>query len=93
MRLPLTEHLLKTKRQATVLMFREIRPEYYAPLGVGIVRETARRTFQNPPKYFDTIQEAFQNIQTRIKTSIEIIKEKSWLLNNYGKQKSIFDFY
>jgi hypothetical protein len=93
MRLPLTEHLLKVKRQATVLIFREIRPEYYAPLGVGIVRETAKRTFQNKPKYFDTIKQALLDISTRIQTPIENIKEKSWLLNNYGKQKSIFDFH
>ena len=93
MRLPLTEHLLKIKRQATVLIFREIRPEYYAPLGVGIVRETAKRTFQSIPKHFDTIEQALQDISTRIQTPIEDIKEKSWILNNYNKQKSIFDFY
>ncbi|HDL02287.1 MAG TPA: hypothetical protein ENH20_00460 [Candidatus Pacearchaeota archaeon] len=92
MRLPLTEHLLKIKRQATVLMFREILPEYYAPLGVGIVRETAKRTFASKPKYFDTIKEAMQNMQTRIQIPIKTIQEKSWLLNNYRKQKSIFDF-
>ncbi len=92
-RLPLTEHLLKTKRQATVLTFREIHPEYYAPLGVGIVRETAKRTFASPPKYFDTIDEALKDMQTRIKTPINQIKQKSWVLENYGKQKSIFDFY
>ncbi|MFH0808364.1 MAG: hypothetical protein V1888_01990 [archaeon] len=92
MRLPLTEHLIKIKRQASVLMFREIRPEYYAPLGVGIVRETAKRTFQNPPKHFNTIEEALKDINTRIETSRETIKQKSWLLNNYGKQKTIFDF-
>lgn len=93
MRLPLTEYLIKIKRQATVLVFREIRPEYYAPLGVGIVRETAKRAFQNKPKYFDTIQEALQDIEKRIQTPIEEIEEKSWLLNNYGKQKSILEFY
>jgi hypothetical protein len=92
MRLPLTEYLMKIKRQASVLMFREIRPEYYAPLGVGIVRETAKRTFQNPPRYFDTIEKALSDINERIKTPIETIKEKSWLLNNYGKQKTLFDF-
>ena len=92
MRLPLTEHLTKIKRQASVLIFREIRPEYYAPLGVGIVRETAKRTFQNPLKHFNTIEEALKDISTRIETSIETIKQKSWLLNNYDKQKSIFDF-
>ena len=92
MRLPLTEYLIKIKRQATVLIFREIRPEYYAPLGVGIVRETAKRTFQNSQKSFDTIEEALKDIQTRIQTPTEEIKQKSWILNNYNKQKSIFDF-
>ncbi len=93
MRLPLTEYLTKVKRQATVLIFREIRPEYYAPLGVGVVRETARRTFVNKPKYFDTIDEAFKDMQTRIKIPMEQIKEKSWVLENYGKQKSLKEFF
>jgi len=93
MRLPLTEHLVKIKRQASTLVFREIRPEYYAPLGVGIVRETARRAFKNPPKYFDTIEDALDNISTRIQISIKIIKQKSWILNNYGKQKSLNEFF
>lgn len=93
MRLPLTEHLTKIGRQATVLIFREIRPEYYAPLGVGIVRETTRRAFQNQPKYFDTIEDALKDIQSRIQIPVEQIKQKSWLLENYGKQKSLSDFY
>jgi hypothetical protein len=93
MRLPLTEYLTKISRQASVLVFREIRPEYYAPLGVGIVRETARRAFKNKPKNFDTIEDALENIQTRIQISIKKIKEKSWLLNNYGKQKSLKEFF
>ena len=92
MRLPTTEHLTKIKRQATIFIFREIRKEYYAPLGVGVVRETARRTFNSKPKRFDTIDEAFKDMQTRIEISMDEIKEKSWTLENYGKQKSIFDF-
>ncbi|MCK5321473.1 hypothetical protein KAJ38_02750 [Candidatus Pacearchaeota archaeon] len=93
MRLPTTEYLEKIKRQATILIFREIRPEYYAPLGVGIVRETTRRAFANQPRYFDSIEDALKNIQTRIKISIEQIKEKSWILNNYKKQKNLKEFF
>ena len=93
MRLSLTEYLEKINRQATVLIFREIRPEYYAPLGVGIVREVTRRAFSNEPKYFDTIDEALRDIQIRTKTSIEQIKQKSWILNNYGKQKNLKEFF
>jgi len=92
MRLPLTEHLTKINRQATVFIFREIRPEYYAPLGVGIVRETTRRAFANHPKYFDTIEGALDDMKTRIQIPIEKIKQKSWILNEYGKQKNLSDF-
>ena len=92
MRLPLTEYLEKIKRQATVIMFREVRPEYYAPLGVGIVRETARRTFTNPPKHFDTIDDAIKNMKTRINVFPGNFKQISWILKNYGKQKTLFDF-
>jgi hypothetical protein len=93
MRLPLTEFLEKIKKQATVLMYREILPEYYAPLGVGIVRECARKTFSNEPKKFETIDAVLNNIQTRIKNQIQTVKEKSWILNNYGKQKSLRDWW
>ncbi|MFH1238212.1 MAG: hypothetical protein ABIH79_03035 [archaeon] len=93
MRFPTTEYLEKIKRQATVLILREIRPEYYAPLGVGIVRETSRRAFANQPRYFDSVEDAFKDIQTRIITSLKQIKEKSWILKNYGKQKDLKEFF
>ena len=92
MRLPTTEYLEKIKRQATILILREIRPEYYAPLGVRIVRETTRRTFTNPPKYFDTVEDALKDIQKRMTLPTEKVKQKSWILSEYGKQKSLGDF-
>ncbi|MEA3248204.1 MAG: hypothetical protein U9Q73_00700 [Nanoarchaeota archaeon] len=93
MRLPTTEYLEKIKRQATVLILREIHPEYYAPLGVGIVRETTRRAFVNKSKNFDTLEEALKDIQTRITISLEKIKKKSLTLENYGKQKNLKEFF
>lgn len=93
MRLPTTEYLTRIKRQATILIFREIRPEYYAPLGVGIVRETTRRAFANNPKYFENTDDALKDIQTRITIPVEQIKQKSWILNNYGKQKTLKEFF
>ena len=91
-RIATTEYLEKIKRQAAVFILREIRPEYYAPLGVGIVRETARRTFAASPKYFDSIEDAFKDIQSRLTISIEKIKQDSWLLNNYNKQRTLDQF-
>jgi len=92
MRLPVCEWLNKNNLQASVLVFRRIRPEYYAPLGVGIVRETARRAMKNEPKEFENVEAALSNMQERIGFTPEEIKEKSWLLKNYRKQRSLRDF-
>lgn len=93
MRLPVAEYLEKIKRQATVLVFREIRPEYYAPLGVGIVRETTRRAMNSEPKYFDSIEEAVLDMGSRVNITINFLKEISWVLKNYGKQKTLKNFF
>ena len=45
-RLALCEHLTKIKKQAACLVMREERPEYNAPLGVGILRELSRAAFK-----------------------------------------------
>jgi DNA repair protein NreA len=93
MRLPTAEYLEKIKRQATVLIVREIRPDYYAPLGVGIVRECTRRAFTGQPIKFDTMNDAFRKIQTRLTfTPMGYIRENSWILNHQMKQKSLNDF-
>jgi hypothetical protein len=92
MRLAVCEYLARIGRQGTVLAVREIRPEYYAPLGVGIVRECARKAVANKEKTFDSIDEILREIQTRLITPSEVVKEKSWILANYKKQKSLKDF-
>jgi len=92
-RLALCEYLEKIKRQASCLVLREARPEYWAPLGVGILREASRKAFTNKPQTFNTIQEVFENIQKRLIIPIEQFKEKSELLKNYGKQKRLTSYF
>ncbi len=92
-RLALTEYLEKIQRQAQCLVFREIRPEYDAPCGVGILRETSREAFESPYETFNTLQEAFTQIQTRLKQPIANYTERSHLLKSYGKQKKLFEFF
>jgi len=91
-RLALMEYLTKIKRQAQCLVIREIRPEYYAPCGVGILRETSREAFSQPPETFNTLKEALTNIQTRLNQPITNYTFRSWLLKNFGKQKKLFEF-
>jgi len=85
-RLALCEYLEKEKKQASCLVMRECRPEYYAPCGVGILREASRQAFRNKPEKFPTIQEALQTAQKRMRLPTSIFTEKSWLLKEYGKQ-------
>jgi len=85
-RLALAEYLEKMQRQASCLVLREVRQEYYAPLGVGILRQASREAFKGVPERFSTIQEAFEKMQTRMKLPVSLFGEKSALLKNHGKQ-------
>jgi DNA repair protein NreA len=91
-RLPLTEHLIRIKRQAQCLVMRESRPEYYAPLGVGILRQIAREAFTKKPEKFSSVSEALAKAQTRLQLPMNNFTSRSWLLENYGKQKRIMEF-
>ncbi len=85
-RLSICEYLERVKKQASVFVMREERPEYNAPLGVGILRELSRDALSKPPEKFNTIQEALARSQSRMKLPVKTFQEKSWLLKNYGKQ-------
>ena len=92
-RLALCEYLEKIKRQAQCLVIREVRPEYYAPLGVGILRQTSREAFSKQPEKFNTIEEALQSAQRRLKQPIARFTERSILLKDYGKQKKLSQYF
>ncbi len=92
-RLALAEYLEKIKRQATAIFFREVRPEYYAPLGVGILRETTRAAFKNSPEKFNAIEEALTQAQTRLRLPISTWTDNSALLKEFGKQKRLSQWF
>ena len=92
-RLALCEYLERVKRQAQCIVFREVRPEYYAPLGVGILRETSRAAFSQQPEKFASLNEALQSIQSRLKQPLINYTSQSVLLSLLGKQKRITDFF
>lgn len=92
MRLPVCEYLEKIKKQGEVLVFREITKEYYAPLGVGIVREATRQAAKNNPTIFETTNQAKNYIQSKMKLKHNHL-DVSWLLENYGRQKRLIDWF
>ncbi len=91
-RLAVCEHLEKIRRQASVIVFREIRPEYYAPLGVGILRETTRSAMHGSPRNFESLQDALRDIQTRLRIPIDRYLKESLLMKEL-KQKSLRDYF
>ena len=90
-RLAVTEYLEKIKKQAAALVLREIRPEYYAPLGVGILRQTTRALFQNPPKRFENLNHALNDIKNRLRLPIEKFLKNSQLMQE-TQQKTLGEF-
>ena len=90
MRLAITEYLTKIKQQASVLVLRNITEEYYAPLGVGILRELSREAFNQQPIIFETKENLFQYLRTKISLSEYLIRSK--LLKEL-KQPSLLKFF
>jgi len=85
-RLTICEYLEKIKRQATVFFMHEEKPEYNAPLGVGIIRQTARHALTKPPEKFSTIQQALQKAGSRLKTPLSVFTNTSKILKEFGRQ-------
>ncbi len=92
-KLCLAEYFEKIKRQAYCIIFREERPEYYAPLGVGILRQLGREALTKKPEKPETIEQALKIMQSRMMIPINQSKEKSVLLKEYGQQKRLQEFF
>lgn len=92
-RLALTDYLTKIKRQASCLVFREIRPEYNVPLGIGILREASQAAFKRPPQKYETLMDALNSIQNRLKQPITNYTTKSKILKEQNKQPKLNNWF
>jgi hypothetical protein len=92
-RLPVSEYLSKIKKQASVLVMRECRPEYWAPCGVGILRECTREAFQKQPEKFNTLQEALQAAQKRMNLPVSEFTKRSQLIKEFNTQRRLNSFF
>ena len=91
-RLGVCEYLERIRKQASVIVFREIRPEYYAPLGVGILRETTRSAMRKEPKKFGNLQDALNDIQSRLRIPVQKYLKESQMMREI-RQKSLKDYF
>ncbi len=87
-RLAVIEYLHKIRKQARVVGFREIHEGYTIPLGVWVVRETARNAFLSKPWRFHSLSEALKHIDSRLRTSVSEYVKKSVIL----RQRRLEDF-
>ena len=88
-RIAVTEALHRMKKQARVIIFREIYEGYIMPVGVWEVRENVRKALQKRPKKFSTLQEALGDIKTRLRIPIEEYLKQSEVL----KQRKLNEYF
>lgn len=88
-RLGALEHLTARKRQAKVLILRNVSPEYWAPLGVWIIRETVRNAFSDPEE-LDTFRDVKMRIGNKFKFIYNRLENRSKIIG--GRQSSLSDF-
>lgn len=87
-RFSVVEALQKMRKQARVIVFREISDKYSVPLGVWVVRETVRNAMRSKPARFQALKEAFSYIDSRLCIKISEYAKKSVIL----KRRTLLDF-
>ena len=90
-RLAVLEHLHRRRRSAKVLIYREISPEYWAPLGVWVVRETARNAMRKVPERFSSLDEAVEKITERVHN--KEWKKHSHTIREMRVQRRLSDYW
>ena len=95
-RLPVMEHLKSMKRQGSVLLMRFITKDYFASLGVWVVRESVKKTLSNKPIEFGS-QElmmvyAKKLIMKKFRYDISNLLQQSRLLDYRKKQKRLGEY-
>lgn len=91
-KLGITEYLARKKRQAGVLVLREIRPEYAVPVGVWQVREAIRAAMSKMPILVDTLDQGIDLACKQMSISKNEWLSKGIILKML-KQKSITDYF
>ncbi|WP_445474178.1 Nre family DNA repair protein [Methanococcoides methylutens] len=91
-RIAALEYMEDVGRQASVFMIREITPEYWAPLGVWVVREAARNAMSSIPRTFETIEEALDDMATRVRTPAPEWRAKTRMLSDIRFQRTLDSF-
>jgi len=91
-KLAVLENLSNRRKQASVLILREITSEYMVPLGVWVIREAVRSAFESLPKKFETLEQALEHSKKTTRVSLKQVQKKSKLLKEYFTQRTLEDY-
>jgi len=85
------EKLFEERKQAGVLILREIH-ENYIPVGVWNVRETVRNMLREKPEIFDNLEKSLAYISSKLEIPLEVWVRNSKILKNFYEQSNIKQF-
>ncbi len=87
------EYLFAIKRQARVLIFREVSAGYEVPLGVWVIRETVNNAmFTTDPLIVDNFDDSVVKMAEGLMVDLKHWKKSSKLINFIKTQKTIDSF-
>lgn len=89
-RLSVLEHLRRIERQAAVFVYREITDEYWAPLGVWVIREAVKAAMDAKPLVFGDLDSAQRHMRRRSRSQ-EWVKIAT-LLHEARAQRTLREF-
>jgi len=92
-RLATLEYLIRVRRQAGVVVFREVRSGYIVPLGVWQIRENVRQAFRERPAEFSSLQEALAFIKPGLKIPIEEWTHQSKIFDKLIHQRTLLTYF
>jgi hypothetical protein len=86
------EYLHAIRRQASVFIVREILPDYWAPLGVWVIREAVRDALAGGGMRFDGVNDALSEMQTHIRTPHDRWRDEVQLIDECRFQRTLMEF-
>ncbi|MFW9786874.1 MAG: hypothetical protein ACFFE2_06390 [Candidatus Thorarchaeota archaeon] len=92
-KLPVLEYLVNIRRQAGVIVFMEIDPQHWVPLGVWRFREIAKRALETNVRSFGTLDEALQEISGHLRIPMHRWLESSKIYPEFRNQTKLTDFW
>lgn len=91
-RLAVLEKLHQKRRQAGVIVLREVHPGYILPLGVWVTRECVRNALKTKPMKFNSKKKVLQFVKKNLELGLDKWKSVSKLLTTKSTQKRLDNF-